>query len=69
MTGRELRRMRGSMSQARFAVLVGVSQPQVSIYERAGRREVPARPATVQRILEALANDERPTEADTSTER
>ena len=71
MTGIELKRMRKSLglSQYAFAAKLGVTQAQVSTYERAGRRKIPARPATIERILAALATHERTAEGRTSTAR
>jgi transcriptional regulator with XRE-family HTH domain len=64
MTGSDLKRERLALglSQIAFAALVGVTQAQVSQYERVGRRPLPARPATVRRILDALQTNGRPAE-------
>jgi transcriptional regulator with XRE-family HTH domain len=64
MTGSDLKRERLALglSQIAFAALVGVTQAQVSQYERVGRRPLPARPATIQRILDALHTNGRPAE-------
>lgn len=70
MTGTDLKRERAALglSQVAFARLVGVTQAQVSQYERVGRRPLPARPATIRRILDALTNG-RTAEGRTSTAR
>lgn len=56
MTGQKLKRERikRQMTQAEFAALLGVSQPQLSRYERAGARVIPARWSTIRRLAEAI---------------
>lgn len=76
MTGNELKseRERRGMSQTLFAAFLGLHQPQLSDYERAGDEPIPAQHRTVERIKRALdvgrrAKNERPAEGRTSTGR
>lgn len=73
MTGNELKSERESrgMSQTLFAAFLGLHQPQLSDYERAGDEPIPAQHRTVERIKRALgrAKNERPAEGRTSTGR
>lgn len=73
MTGNQLKseRERRGMSQVLFAAFLGLHQPQLSDYERAGDEPIPAQHRTVERIKRALgcANNERPAEGRTSTGR
>lgn len=73
MTGNELKseRERRGMSQVLFAAFLGLHQPQLSDYERAGDEPIPAQHRTVERIKRALGHrkTERPAEGRTSTGR
>lgn len=65
MTGNELRseRERRGMSQTTFAAFLGIYQPQLSDYERAGDEPIPAQYRTVERIRRALETGRKKTNA------
>lgn len=72
MTGQKLRRERikRMMSQVEFARMLSISQPQLSRYERAGGRLIPAHLTTIRRLAELLAQTNgRTAEGRTSTAR
>lgn len=64
MTGNDLKAFREGLgwSQTRLAGYLGIPQPKISKYERAGDGSIPARASTVDRLkakLEEFAKAER----------